>query len=459
MTLLGAREAYMVRPTSTKTIVSRLFADSQRPIYIVDAAGRIVFCNQALSDWIGVPEHQIYSTQCLYAGRGRGDGGAATPVWAASLAVPPQIAEHTSHRTKIRAVQPDGAVSTREVTFFALMDASDTVLAVVDDAEAAAAPAPVADPSILHQEVVAMRQAWSQSFRLEQIIGLSPEMKRVRAQVRLAAQASCRVVVHGPTGSGRERVARTIHRERSSDKQMLIPLSCDLLDVELLQSTIETLVKQMAELDDPTTSLLLLLEVDQLSMESQSALLGFLEIPELGLETLATSRSSVLDLAQQGKFRPELAYHLASLEIALPPLASRLEDIPVIAQWCLEHSSRAHQVGGFSNDAVDALLRYNWPREFAELREVVETAANTAKTSVIQREDLPEQIGYAIEAAQLPEVSAEQIDLEAFLSDIERELIVRALTHSKGNRAQSARLLGISRGKLLRRIEQLGIPS
>lgn len=445
----------MVRPTSIKTVVSRLFFSSQRPIYVLDAAGRIVFCNQALSDWTDIPEKQLQGGKCVYSTAKSQE----TDSWGTRLAPPPQVRELGAYRTTVSCVRKNGATSVRSVVFFSLHDADDSTLAVVDDVEVTDKAETIFDVANLHREVAAMRKQWAASYQLDHLVGVSPAMKRVRAQVRLAARAPCRVAIVGQLGSGRETIARTIHRERTQGGQMLIPLSCAILDAELLQTTIETLVKQLAELDDDTSSVLLLLEVDQLSMEAQSALLGFLEIPEFGLETLATSRVRLFELVKQGKFRAELAYHLASLEISVPPLHERIDDIPVLAQWMLERSSRQDHVGGFTPAALEALLRYGWPREAVEVREVVEESAKNAKTSLIDVMDLPRKIGFAADAAALPDIVTEQVELDVFLAEIEAELVSRALDQAKGNRAQAARALGISRGKLLRRIEQLGIES
>ena len=106
---------------------------------------------------------------------------------------------------------------------------------------------------------------------------------------------------------------------------------------------------------------------------------------------------------------------------------------------------------------MEGLLRYAWPSEVTELREVVDEAASNATTSRITKEDLPEKLRFAEDANALPDVAPEQIKLDAFLAKVESELICRAIRQAKGNKAQAARDLGISRGKLLRRIEQLGI--
>lgn len=441
----------MARPTSPKTVVSRHFSASQRPIYVLDASRRIVFCNTALAEWLDVDEQQLLGMKCSYAGEAKVE-------FASRLAVPPQARGALVHQSTI-SIGSGTQMSHRSAIFVTLKDQVDigTTLVVVDDVDATPSEKSLFDSESLHRELLMLRQEWSQLYSQDQLVGQSLAMRQVRSQVEMATKSPCRVVVVGNEGTGRESLARTIHHERTEGIESLVPLSCELLDAELLQSTIEDCVRQGAELANAGLGTLLLLSVDQLSMEAQSALLGFMEIPELGLQTIATCREPLPDLVEQNRFRPELAHHLINLEIRLPSLTDRLDDIPLIAQWKLEQSEHGERLGGFTPDAIEALLRYPWPREVAELREIVDEAAATAKGSVVTIEDLPKKLAYAAEAQALPDVKEEQISLDQFMAEVESELIKRALKQAKGNRAHAARLLSVSRGKLLRRIEQLGI--
>lgn len=410
-----------------------------------------MFSNQALADWTDLSPEQLHGAKCLYSP----DDDVAS--WTRRLAVPPQTKELGEFSTTVYWQRNNGSVSTRRAHFFALEDASESTLVLLDDADWEDSRTSPFDVAALHHQAVEMRREWSRVFRLDTVVGGSSAMQQVRAQIKLAAATDCRVVVAGNEGAGRETIARTIHQERSQGAQALIPLSCALLDAELLQATIETVIQQMAELDNEDGSVLLLLDVGKLSMEAQSALLGFLAISEIGLETMATSSSRLVELVEQGQFRPELAHHLSTLEICIPPLRDRVEDIPLLAQWMLEQSTGKERIGGFTEQAQQALLRYPWPREVGELREVVEAAARAATTSTIGVDDLPPQIGLALDVAAMPDRKEEKIALDAFLTEVEVEVISRALQVAKGNRAQAARGLGISRAKLLRRIEQLGL--
>lgn len=438
----------MARPTSLKTVVSRLFGSSDRPIYIVDAAGRIVFCNQALAEWVNVSEEELHGLRCDYQiARTQDDISRC-------LAVPPQAKELGEYRTTI-AMQTSGRDSKRSARFIALHDAGDSMLVILDDVEAELDSSSPLAADTLHRELMALHREWSQAYRLDCVVGQTGAMRQVRAQIRLAADSSCRVVIAGNEGTGRETIARTIHWERTQGQNLLTPLSCELLDAELLQSTIDTLVRQNEEFE--TGGTLLLLNVDQLVSEAQLLLLEFVGTPECGLQIMATSRDPLMSLVDANRFSAELAHQLLCLEIRLPPLHERLEDIPVLAQWMLERLPDKSHVGGFTTEAMEALLRYGWPNEVSELQATVREAAAKAKGSLVTKDDLPRKFQYAADAAVLPEIPSEEVSLDDFMAEVESELIVRALRQAKGNRAQAARSLGISRGRLLRRIEQLGI--
>jgi DNA-binding NtrC family response regulator len=231
------------------------------------------------------------------------------------------------------------------------------------------------------------------------------------------------------------------------------------LDAELLETTVEAFVRSCAELSQEQPASLLLLEVDQLPEEAQASLLGFLKISELQLHTLATAREPPLVRAANGQFRRELAHVLSTLVIEIPPLGERVEDVPLLAQAAVEQGNARgeRQVAGLTEKAMNCLLRYEWPGNADELYQLVGEAHRAASGPYITDQDLPERIPLSLAAAEHPPLEATSIDLDRYLADIERELIQRSLHVAKGNRAGAARSLGISRARLLRRMEALGI--
>jgi two-component system response regulator HydG len=234
-------------------------------------------------------------------------------------------------------------------------------------------------------------------------------------------------------------------------------LDCTLLDSELLQSTVSALVRQWAEAEPDQWPALLLLEIDCLDADAQRELMGFLDIGEFGFRTIATARHELLAMAEDGKFRRDLALVLSTLVVELPSLAQRPQDVPLLAQLLLEdiNAQGQRQLGGFTPEAMDQLVAYAWPGNLDELTAMVRDAHQRAEGALVQRSDLPEQLSLAADAVAHPPPEEEFVQLDAFLRQIEHELVARALGHAKGNKAQAARLLGISRPRLLRLAKQL----
>ncbi len=447
----------MARPLSQKTVVSRLFANCSRPIYLLDTSRRIVFCNESLAKWLQVSVEELVGRRCVYCNTERQDKSNLSN----QLCPPPQAWQSSTYHGLI-TVRAAGGKQQRSASFFPLsLDQQPSpMLVMLDEQDNDDSPAELQDAETLHRQIIELREAWSVRFTLDRLVGQSPAMRQVRSRVEIATQSACRVLIVGQSGTGRETVARTIHRHRSQGRRApLVPLSCSVLDAALLESTVEACVRQAAELSDEAPGTLLLLDVDQLSPEAQAALLGFMAIPELELQTMATSQQRLSQLVAEQKFRNELASDLVTLEIFVPHLSDRMEDVPLLAQWLVEEENRTgeKQLGGFTPAAMDELLGYDWPGELNELRQLVRIAHQTAAGPLIQPTELPEKLRLAADASAMAPVVEEKIVLDEFLAEVEAELIVRALKQAKGNKAQAARLLHISRARLLRRIEHLGV--
>ena len=195
-----------------------------------------------------------------------------------------------------------------------------------------------------------------------------------------------------------------------------------------------------------------------LSTAAQAELAGFMKLPAFDLPTIATARTELRKLAETGAFLPELALRLATVSIEIPSLADRKEDIPIIAQYLLEqhHAAAGGQLEGFSHEAMDQLLLYDWPENLAELHEVVAASVEHANGPWIEVNDLPPLMHEVANAAKRTERPTEEIKLDDFMESIERELFRRVMREARGNKTRAAELLGISRARMHRRWEQLG---
>lgn len=452
---------------SPKTAVARLLGTCPQPVYALDDRRRIAYVNPALTEWLGVGAPLLLGQRCDY--HSGGESGPPTAI-AAGLCPPPEV--FLGHRAAAEVGFRDaaGRPQRRRAEFLPLAGPTPdrwAVLALVDSEnlpDAPAAPLPVetlaTNPAALHARLRGLLHQLLPRYRLNQVVGESPAMVRVREQIRLASAGRPRVVVVGPPGSGRESIARAIHYGgAAANVPPLAPLACHLLDPELLQTTVASFVASCAELVIEQPPALLLLEVDQLGPETQAALAGMLNIREFNLRTLATARVSLTALAAENRFRPDLACALSTLVIEVPPLAERPQDIPLLAQLFLEQRNAAggQQLAGFTAEAVDQLLAYPWPGNGDELAELVRQASAQATGPLVPAAALPEKIRLTAAAAAHPPRDDERVVLDEFLAEIEQELLGRALQRAKGNKAHAARLLGIPRARLLRRMEHFGL--
>lgn len=454
----------MARRRSPANAVKRLFDSASCPVYVVDRSRQVVYCNPACAEWMGLDIDRLIGAQCDYG------APLATDSPVAGLSPPPEALLGERCEAAVSSSREGHPLRQRLAVFTPLGDCDASCvgcLAVVTGSDAGPsdlnqAPS-MSESARLHHLVAAVRHEMGSRYSLDQVIGLSPAIRRVRSQIEVAIQTRSRVVVCGPPGSGREHVARTIHYQSEGAGETggaLVPLSCSLLDAELLQSTISEFIEQFPErIELKRPAALLLLDVDELASEAQAALMGALDIVELNLHTISTARRPLFELVANASFRADLAHSLSTLVIELPPLSERTEDIAVLAQAVLEDSNRGRQqqLSGLTTEAIDQLTHYPFHGNLDELRRMIELACQQATGPFVSAEDLPDKVERSGKVEAHPRRTDEPIELDVMLADIEKELIRRALARCKDNRAQAARLLGISRPRLLRRIEHFGL--
>ena len=456
-----------------------LLEGALQPLYVLDGELAIIYLNEACRNWLGAGADELLGRKCVYHSGNELTGVDQT---AAGLCPPPAVLEGREVSACVARLsaqeqgdglkpilQQDGGLKPTPPTLFCrarfvpLRRPDDEVLciiALVDPQDLAERTPEIAasegnESEELHEQLLRFRQQAALRYRPERVIGVSPAMRRARAQAQVAAVTRASVLLLGPPGSGRRHLAEVIHYASPAEScGVLVPLECGLLDIELIQSTLRSLA-----VGPPGGGTLLLCDADQLSAESQAALASVLPTAKYPLRVVSTAASPLVDLPPRGLFREDLAALLSTITIELPPLAKRRDDLPSLAQALLEeHNARSSkQLGGFSAEAMDRLCAYAWPGNVTELAQVVAHSHARASTRVIACDDLPERLRVAAEAAARPRRKEEPIQLDEFIARIERELIRRALTRAKGNKTKAARLLGLNRPRLYRRMVQLGL--
>jgi DNA-binding NtrC family response regulator len=453
----------MTRPRTSVTEPAALFNAAKQPVYVVDHQMTIVFCNEACLEWAGQAENALVGCRCVWNSSPDVPPAAAI---AAALCPPPTVLcgiEITAPVTLAGEERPARFVPLRGAGAVG-GDLAGVLVIVAAAAEPRTEPelalAEEPGPMEVHQQIRRFRRQAATQFRLDRLIGDSPATRRVRAQVELAIGSRASVVLVGPPGSGRQYLAHAIHYSGDPDATgALVPLACSVLAADLLQSTLRTLTANFARDPKQRRNTLLLLEVDQLPPDAQQPLAELLAASSFPLRLIATARQSPVEMAADERFRSELAALVSTLTIVLPPLAARRQDLPLLAQLFLEegNAKRPKQLAGFTPEALDCLDDYPWPGNLDELAQVVDEAHQRAEGVLVTVADLPQRIHLAAEAAAHPRRKEDTIVLDEFLARVETELIRRALGRAKGNKAKAARLLGMTRPRLYRRMVQLGL--
>jgi DNA-binding NtrC family response regulator len=441
-----------------------------RPVYVLDDEQTIVFCNKACRQWLGPAAGELPGRRCAYHSSPDVTGPDAV---AAALCPPPGVFRGQPSAASVCRVDETGRAAFRRARFIPLGLAPDEVIGVVAilDAEDLPERPPSQAPSPpeaetgtesvrLRESLQRFRRQTVALFGIDRLVGNSPAMRRARAQVELAAGSRASVLLVGPAGSGRQQMATAIHYGTAPEAAgTMVPLACSLLGPELIRSAVNAVAAMNRPGEQAAAGTFLFLQADQVAVEIQEDLAAMLSARPPQLRLIAAAEQPLGELVRRGRYREDLAAVLSTITIELPPLVQRREDLPLLAQVFLEEANArgGKQIAGFSPEALDRLDHYAWPGNIDELAQMVAESHRRAAGPEVLPEDLPERLRWAAEAASRPRRKDETIVLDEFLGRIERELIRRALSRSKGNKAKAARLLGLTRPRLYRRMVQLGL--
>ncbi|MEX0585319.1 MAG: helix-turn-helix domain-containing protein, partial [Pirellulales bacterium] len=415
-----------------------------------------VYCNAACAQWVGVPAETLLGERCDYHSAEAEDTARAA---ACALCPPPGRLVGSPAEMTVSLTAADGAVRRMRATFVPLgIEGADGagLLAVLASSDGAKADVDPDAAERLHEMVQAFRGRQANAFPLDRLIGESPAMVKARAQARLAAESTVATIIWGPPGSGRKHLASTIHYSQPAGRRgNLVPIDCGVMDADLLHVSLDMMFGRVSR-ERTEIDTVLAVDVDQLSADGQTVLADFIRRAAGAVRVLAAAETP---LDRREGFRRDLAAALGIISIELVPLAARLDDLPALAQLLLEDLNAAggKQVGGFLPEALDVLAEHKWPGQIDELAAVVSHAHEHAEDGLVGPDDLPPRLRQSVRAAGGPRRAEEPIDLADVLRSVESELIDRAMRRAKGNKAQAARMLGVARARLLRRIEQLGL--
>lgn len=300
--------------------------------------------------------------------------------------------------------------------------------------------------------------------------------------VEKVADTDSSVVIEGETGTGKELIAKCLHRNSPRRSQPFLPINCGALPEHLLESELfghergaftGAYTKKIGLLECAQGGTVLLDEISTLSPNLQVKLLRVLqerqvrrvggqETIDIDIRVISATNENLEESATRGTFRKDLYYRLNVITISLPPLRERVEDTPLLAEHFLEvlNKERQKSVERISKEAMDILQGYDWPGNVRELQNVIDRAFSLTDSGMITPSDLPAHLvrrGMAVLPidTQWPFKQAQKVYIEPF----EREYLTKLLMECRGNVSRSAKRAGLDRSSFQRLMKKYGIQS
>jgi two-component system response regulator HydG len=332
----------------------------------------------------------------------------------------------------------------------------------------------------LKEENRNLKEHLQSNYNIANIIGRSQPMKKLLDMMAMVAPSEATVLITGESGTGKELIARSLHFNSARKDKPLVVVNCASITETLLESELFGHEKgaftgadkrHEGRFMQANHGTIFLDEIGETSSTMQAKLLRVLQEKEVqrvgGKEILkvdvrivaATNRDLEEDVAK-GHFREDLFYRLNVMNLNVPPLRDRQEDIPLLAQHFLEKFAEKNRktVKGFVPLAMDMLLNYNWPGNVRELENVIERAVILLTGEYITERQLPLNITKKYPDLSIsPNAAASAMDGTRSLEDIEKEAIITTLQASSGNKAEAARRLGITRKTLHNKLKNYGL--
>jgi two-component system, NtrC family, response regulator HydG len=301
-----------------------------------------------------------------------------------------------------------------------------------------------------------------------ELLGESRPMQELKSRIMRVARATGCVLVRGESGAGKELVARAVHRASGRSDRPMLSVNCAAIPRDLMESQLFGHKRGSftgADADhaglftQAHTGTLFLDEVGEMTLDGQAKLLRILEghpfLPvgatkevSVDVRVIAATNRDLREFVREGRFREDLYYRLTVFELYIPPLRDRGSDIELLVNHFLEHFKRQHGRTSLtlSSDARDKLLGYSWPGNVRQLRNVIDSAVVMCEGNVILADDLGLR-----DASHSDQLESLRVDFW------ERKLIQEALKRTGGNIPEAARLLGLGRATLYRKVEEYGI--
>jgi DNA-binding NtrC family response regulator len=326
---------------------------------------------------------------------------------------------------------------------------------------------------LLKKEVIRLRKEVESRYDFHQLIGKSPSMQKIYQLIERISDSSSNVLITGESGTGKELVAKALHYNVVRKGGHFVAINCAAIPETLLESELfgykkgaftDATSDKKGLIFEANEGTLFLDEIAEMPLTLQAKLLRVIEEREVrplgdtnsysvDVRIISTTNRDIESLIQQGRFREDLYYRLKVIDIEMPPLRERREDVPLLIQHFITKFSSEFKknVSGVSEPGLRLLLNYSWPGNVRELENVIQRAITLSQHEMIRPEDLPPSMLQETEKNTLEKGVREKYTID----QLEKEYIRCILIEVGGNKSKAAEILGLDRKTLYRKLEEL----
>jgi DNA-binding NtrC family response regulator len=326
---------------------------------------------------------------------------------------------------------------------------------------------------LLKKEIVRLKKEVASRYQFHQLIGKSPPMQKIYDLIERISDTSSNVLITGESGTGKELVAKAIHYNGIRKEGPFVAVNCAAIPETLLESELFG-YKKGAFTDARTDKKGLIFkahegtffldEITEMTYTLQAKLLRVIEEKEVrplgdtnsypvDVRVISASNRDIRSLTQEGRFREDLFYRLKVIDIELPPLRHRKEDIPLLLQHFTNKfgTELKKKISGISEEAIKILLNYSWPGNVRELENVIQRAITLSQQEIILPGDLPTLMIQEADANLIEKALMQKYTM----NQLEKEYMRRVLIEVGGNKTKAAEILGLDRKTLYRKLQEL----
>ncbi|MCA9048616.1 MAG: sigma 54-interacting transcriptional regulator [Planctomycetaceae bacterium] len=451
-----------------RNLLDAILTGTASAVCVMDADGRIRFFSPGFERQTGWAADAVEGLTCEPL-----PSDQATPAeWLTSALLPDRDVRAGRVVTRPAVLpRPSGTLLKTNLTFLPLLEPApenpdregviDRIL-VISDPVVTTSPSTGSVSRQLHAEISALRLEFRRRFAVNSLVGRHASVQTAMELMKLLTSADCHYSIVGPSGSGRRHMARIIHAAGKRSEQSCVELACRLLTAECLLDTLRRLKRSAGVTSGSVqhrVGTLLLCEADYFPREVQQWLLENSGEAD-GVRMVAVCERALDDPETEPWMIPAFRDLFAGVTMRLPSLHHRGSDVLLLAQHFIEESRRTEKTSaeGMSEQVQKQLQFYRWPGNVRELREVIMSACQNCFGSALESEHLPFVFRAGMDAQQMPvPVTAQAQSLQDLLLQYEKDVLLNTLAACDGNKAEAARRLQLTRPRLYRRLQALGL--